>query len=138
MARQFLVDYWITTHKEAKAMARKYDEFAFTGLYLERLALLRALYMQVTGKDIDPRPTLHMLGTMHTGLEGRLTDQQYTMLGLPTSTPGETAVVIEAIRAEMARVGRLLAGRHGFEYPSALEEVVLRTWEEHKQAITKR
>ena len=26
-------------------MARKYDEFAFTGLYLERLSLLRALYM---------------------------------------------------------------------------------------------
>ena len=138
VARQFLVDYWITTHKEAKAMARQYDEFAFTGLYLERLALLRASYMQVTGKDIDPRPTLHMLGAMHKGLEGRLTAQQHSILGLPSTTPGETAAVIEAIRTEMARVGRLLAGRHGFEYPSELEEVVLRTWDKHKQAITKR
>jgi hypothetical protein len=136
--RQFFVDYWITTHKEAKALARQYDEFAFTGLYLERLALLRALYMQVTANDIDSRVTLHMLGAMHKGLEGKLTGEQHTILGLPSRTPGETAVVIEAIRAEMARVGRLLAGTHGFGYPVELEEVVLRTWEEHKAAITRR
>ena len=88
VARQFFVDYWITTHKEAKALARQYDEFAFTGLYLERLALLRALYMQVTGNDIDSRVTLHMLGAMHKGLEGKLTGEQHTMLGLPSRTPG--------------------------------------------------
>ncbi|MFN8467667.1 MAG: hypothetical protein U0X20_19060 [Caldilineaceae bacterium] len=138
VARQFFVDYWITTHKEAKALARQYDEFAFTGLYLERLALLRALYMQVTGSDIDSRVTLHMLGAMHKGLEGKLTGQQHSILGLPSTTPGETAAVIEAIRAEMARVGRLLAGRHGFVYPAELEEVVLRTWQQHKESITRR
>ena len=138
VARQFFVDYWITTHKEAKALARQYDEFAFTGLYLERLALLRALYMQVTGNDIDARVTLHMLGAMHKGLEGKLTGEQHTMLGLPSRTPDETAAVIEAIRAEMTRVGRLLAGRHGFDYPAELEEVVLRSWQQHKKAITRR
>ena len=137
-ARQFFVDYWILTHKQAKAMARKYDEFAFAGIYLERLALLRALYMVQTGSDIDARPTLHMLGAMHKGLEGKLTAQQHSMLGLPSTTPGETAAVIEAIRAEMAQAGRLLAERHGFAYPYELQEVVLRTWDEHKQAITKR
>ncbi len=42
-ARQFFVEYWIMTHKEAKALARKYDEFAFAGIYLERLALLPRL-----------------------------------------------------------------------------------------------
>ena len=137
-ARQFFVEYWIMTHKEAKALARKYDEFAFAGLYLERLALLRAWYMQAAGNDIDSRPTLHMLGAMHKGLEGRLTPQQHTILGLPSTTPDETAAVIEAIRAEMAFAGRLLADQHGFAYPHELEEVVLRTWEEHKEAITKR
>jgi hypothetical protein len=138
VARQFFVDYWITTHKEAKALARQYDEFAFTGIYLERLALLRALYMQVTGSDIDSRPTLHMLGAMHKGLAGMLSPQQYAILGLPSRTPGETAAVIEAIRIEMAHVGRLLAARHGFEYPADLEEVVLRTWNQHKEALTSR
>ena len=44
----------------------------------------------------------------------------------------------QAIRAEMAAAGRLLADRHGFDYPYELEEVVLRTWSEHKGAITKR
>lgn len=137
-ARQLFVDYWILSHKQAKAMARKYDEFAFVGIYLERLALLRALYMVQTGRDIDSRPTLHMLGAMHKGLEGRLTAQQHSMLGLPSTTPGETAAVIEAIRAEMAGAGRLLAARHGFAYPHELEEVVLRTWDEHKDAIIRR
>lgn len=136
--RQFFIDYWILTHKQAKAMARKYDEFAFAGLNLERLALLRALYMVATGKDIDARPTLHMLGAMHKGLEGKLTAQQHSMLGLPSTSPGETATVIEAIRGEMAQAGRLLASQHGFAYPFELEEVVLRTWDEHKEAITRR
>ena len=137
-ARQFFVDYWILTHKQAKAMARKYDEFAFAGLYLERLSLLRALYMVVTGSDMDARPTLHMLGAMHKGLEGKLTTQQNAVLGLPSTTPEETAAVIETIRHEMAHAGHLLAERHKFAYPYELEEVVLRTWAEHKDAITKR
>jgi hypothetical protein len=137
-ARQFFVDYWILTHKQAKAMARKYDEFAFTGLYLERLSLLRALYMVVTGNDIDSRPTLHMIGAMHKGLEGKLTPLQYSTLGLPSTTPDETADVIAAIRAEMARAGRLLADRYGFAYPYELEEVVVQTWREHEETITKR
>jgi hypothetical protein len=69
VVRQFLVDYWITTHKEMKALARKYDHFSFAGLYLERMALLRAWYMQAVGKDIDSRVTLHMLGALHKGLD---------------------------------------------------------------------
>lgn len=138
VVRQFFVDYWILTHKEMKALARKYDYFSFTGLYLERMALLRALYMQIAGQDIDPRVTLHMLGAMHAGLDGKLTAQQHDILGMPSRTPGETVAVIEAVRAEMAQVGRWLADRHGFAYPYELEEVVRRTWSEHKAAITRR
>ena len=71
VVRQFLVDYWITTHKQMKALARKYDHSPFAGLYLERMALLRAWYMQAVGKDIDARVTLHMLGALHKGLDGQ-------------------------------------------------------------------
>jgi hypothetical protein len=138
VARQFFVDYWITTHKEMKALARKYDHFAFAGLYLERMALLRAWYMEAAGKDIDSRVTIHMLGAMHKGLDGKLTAQQHNILGLPSRTPHETVTVIDAIRAEMARAGRYLAARHGFAYPYELEEVVRRVWDEHKQSFTKR
>ena len=102
------------------------------------MALLRAWYMQAVGKDIDPRVTLHMLGAMHKGLEGKLTEQQHNILGSPSRTPSETATVIDAIRAEMASVGRSLAARHGFAYPYELEEVVLRTWNENKESVTKR
>jgi hypothetical protein len=138
VVRQFLVDYWITTHKQMKALARKYDHSAFAGLYLERMALLRAWYMQATGKDIDSRPSLHMLGVLHQGLDGKLTAQQHDTLGLPSRTPEETVAVIEAIRAEMASAGRWLAERYAFAYPHALEEVVRRSWNEHKESIIRR
>lgn len=133
VVRQFLVDYWITTHKQMKALARHYDYTAFAGLYLERMALLRAWFMQAAGKDIDARPTLHMIGALHKGLAGQLSQQQHDILGLPSCTTEETIVVIEAIRVEMARVGRLFADRHGFAYPHELEAMVLRVWDEQKR-----
>ncbi len=138
VVRQFFVDYWITTHKQMKALARKYDHFSFVGLYLERMALLRAWYMQAVGKDIDSRLTLHMLGALHRGLDGKLTADQHTILGLPSRTPEETVTVIDAIRAEMACVGRWLADRHAFAYPHELEDVVQRVWNEHKESLTRR
>jgi len=138
VVRQFFVDYWITTHKQMKALSRKYDHFSFTGLYLERMALLRAWYMQAVGKDIDSRVTLHMLGTLHKGLEGKITDHQHNLLGLPSRTPEETVTVIEAIRAEMASVGRWLADTHQFMYPYELEDVVRQVWNEHKESLTRR
>ena len=136
--RQFFVDYWITTHKEMKALGRRYDYFAFTGLYLERMALLRAWYMQAVGKDIDARVTIHVLGVLHKGLDGTLTEHQHNILGLPSRTPAETVTAIDAIQEEMARVGRSLAGRHGFAYPGELEDVVRRIWNENKKSLSKR
>lgn len=138
VARQLFVDYWITTHKQMKALARKYDYSPFVGLYFERMALLRAWYMQATGKDIDARATLHMLGALHKGLEGKLTENQHSILGLPSRTPEETVSVIDAIRAEMAHVGRGLAEQYGFDYPHELEDVVRRVWREHKESLTRR
>jgi hypothetical protein len=138
VVRQFFVDYWITTHKQIKALGRKYDHFAFVGLYLERMALLRAWYMQAVGKDIDSRVTLHMLGTLHQSLDGKLTADQHNILGLPSRTPEETVTVIDAIRAEMASVGRWLADRHEFAYPHELEDVVRRIWSKHKESLTRR
>lgn len=135
---QFLVDYWIATHKQIKALGRNYDYSLFIGLYIERMALLRAWYMQAVGNDIDPRPTLHMLGILHQGLAGKLTAEQQEILGLPSRTAEETVVVIEAIRAEMAGVGRELARRHGVAYPHELEAVVRRAWEEHRPLLTRR
>ncbi|MBK8048848.1 MAG: hypothetical protein IPK16_18040 [Anaerolineales bacterium] len=138
VVRQFFVDYWILTHKEMKALARKYDHFAFTGLYLERIALLRAWYMQAIGKDIDSRVTIHMLGVLHKGLDGKLTEHQHHLLGMPSTTPDETAMVIEAIRDEMSNAGHSLAGRYGFAYPEELEEVVRRTWNANRESVTRR
>ncbi|MFT5195119.1 MAG: hypothetical protein ACI9EW_002249 [Cellvibrionaceae bacterium] len=137
-ARQFFVDYWITTHKQMKALARKFDCSPFVGLYFERVALLRAWYMQAIGEDIVSRVSIHMLGVVHKGLDGALTVDQRHILGLPSRTPDETVIAIEAIRSEMATVGRFLAEQHGFSYPHELEEVVHRTWQENKASLVVR
>ena len=136
--RRLIVEYWIATHKQMKALARKYDQSAFVGLYVERMALLRAWYMQVVGKDIDARATLHMLGLLHQGLDGRLTQEQRDLVGLPSRTPEETVAAIEAVRAEMSRVGRALANRHGIAYPDEIERVVQDSWRTHKPDLTRR
>ena len=79
-----------------------------------------------------------MLGALHKGLEGKLTKHQHNILGLPSRTANETVTVIEAIRTQMARVGRSLAARYEFAYPQELEEVVRRMWRGHKKVITSR
>lgn len=136
--RNFLVDYWIATHKQMKALARAYDESAFVGLYVERMALLRAWYMVATGKDIEARMSLHMLGALHKGLDGVLTPRQRELVGMPTRTPQEMIAAIEAVRSEMAATGRVLAERHEIVYPHELEAVVMRTWEQNKDALAVR
>lgn len=136
--QQFFVDYWITTHKEAKGLGRKYDYSQFVGLYFERIALLRAWYMEATGKDIEARVSIHMLGALHKGLRGRLSKQQEVLLGLPSTTVEDMVTAVESIRTEMARVGRKLSDLHGFRYPHELERVVLKTWQDNKNIFTQR
>jgi len=58
VVRQFIDDYWLTTHKELKGLGRQHDPSQFVGLYIGRIALLRAWYMQAVGKDIDSRTTI--------------------------------------------------------------------------------
>ncbi|MCB8961570.1 MAG: hypothetical protein H6651_14725 [Ardenticatenales bacterium] len=136
--RQFLVDYWITTHKQLKGLGRRYDYSQFAGLYFERNALLRAWYMLVTGQDIEARMTIHVLGAIHKGLAGQLNDSQRDLLGLPSRTPAETVAAVDAIRTEMADVGRELARRHQFAYPQELETVVQRIWADRKAELAQR
>jgi hypothetical protein len=136
--RQLFIDYWITTYKEIKGLSRGYDHAAFVGLYFERSALLRAWHLEIVGKDIDARLSIHVLGAMHEGFDGRLTAPQLELLGLPSRTPEETVTAIEAIRTEMARLGRSLAEAHGFRYPHDLEDVVLRAWESNRRTLTRR
>lgn len=137
-ARTLVVDYWITTHKQAKGLGRRYEHARVVGLYVERETLLRAWTMVLAGKQIAGRLTIHALGVMKAELGGRLSAQQLALLGLPSTTPGETVAAIEAIREEMARVGRRLAAAHGFDYPNALEGAVREAWERERTELLRR
>jgi hypothetical protein len=136
--RQFLVDYWIATYKEMKGLARQFDCFQFVGLYTERMMLLRAWHMDVTGTDVSGQVTIHLLSAMHQALDGQVAPGQEAVLGMPCRTPTETAQAIEAIRHEMTVVGRRLADKHGFAYPESLQAVVERTWRRKVESLISR
>lgn len=72
------------------------------------------------------------------GLDGTLAQHQHDTLGLPTRTPDETAMAIEAVRAEMSLVGHWLAERYQFEYPQTLEDVVRQIWSDNKEILVSR
>jgi hypothetical protein len=44
----------------------------------------------------------------------------------------EAVAVIDALDAAIAEVGRPLAEEYGFDYPTTLEQVVLKSWVEFK------
>ena len=79
-----------------------------------------------------------MLGHLHKGLEGKLSKEKHRIVGLPSRTPAETVAAIEAIRVEMAVIGRWLAEKHSFAYPHELETTVLTVWEKHKESVIQR
>lgn len=108
------------------------------GLYTERMMLLRAWHMDATDTDISGRVTIHMLSAMHHALDEQITPEQAAILGMPCRTPSETTQAIDAIRHEMAAVGRRLADKHGFAYPDSLQAVVERTWRRNIESLTSR
>ena len=109
---------------------------AFVGLYHERLALLRAWFIQHNGMDIAGRHTIHLLAHIHRGLEATITAEKARLLGKPTGTIAETIAAIEDVRDEMSRAGRVLADRYGFEYPADLEGVVRNVWSQEISSLT--
>jgi hypothetical protein len=52
------------------------------------------------------------------------------LVGQPMRTEAELIAGAADLREELARVGRLLADKLGFDYPSAAEATVRRTWQE--------
>jgi hypothetical protein len=132
--RELLVAYWINSHKHRKVLNRDLDLMFPAGLQFKWLTLMRLYYIEATGEETT---ALHFSG-IHgltdlvraiARLEG---ERPLDLVGAPIRTRAEICAAIEDERETVARLGRRLAERYGFEYPAALEAMVRREWEAFK------
>ena len=129
--RALIVDYWICTSKDVKVAHRNNGIILKAGLDYQSSFLLRLWHVLATGKDPgQQRVTIHVLGQMLPPIVGLLGPSALEMIGAPARTMEEIAVAVERNRDEVARVGRLLADRVGFEYPERVEVAARRLWDE--------
>ena len=129
--RGLIVDYWIATSKDAKVAHRDHGIILKAGLDFQSSFLLRLWHVLATGKDPGAqRVTIHVLGQMLPPIVGMMGPEALDMIGAPARTMPEIAAAVERNRNEVARVGRILADRLGFEYPDRAEKAARRLWDE--------
>jgi hypothetical protein len=131
---QALVDFWISSHKHRKVLGRDLFLVAVVGIQLERMMLLRLWHAFRTGCEMGGRPTIHGLTAATREIERDTRRQALQIVGMPLRDYDEIVAAIETARDEVARVGRQLAAREGFDYPQRLEQVVRQSWAEFRQS----
>ncbi len=124
---QFL---WMSQQKHQKVLYRGLPLLAWQGEFLMRQDLIRLRYVLATGNDCGPlgRLTIHTLTPVIRAVQASDGLSVLAVVGQPTQTAAEIIAATARIRDELARVGRLLADKLGFDYPAAAEETVRRTW----------
>ncbi len=130
--QQLLDGFWISTHKHAKVLHRGLTGLAPLGLSLERNVLLRLWYIQTTGQDCGDlgRSTIHSLTRVVRVIEQQMGAHALELLGMPLRSRIEIEHAIESNRRIIAEVGRSLAHIYDIAYPEALENTVMRSWQQ--------
>ena len=125
---QLIGGFWMTLRKHRKVLARGLTLIAWEGEHRLRQELLRLRFVLATGTDCDPvqAMTIHSLTPMVKAVQEACGGTALVQLGRSSETEAEFAEASERMAGELARVGRLLAARLGFEYPAAVEEAARR------------
>lgn len=126
--RQVIGGFWINLRKHRKVLARGLTLIAWEGEHRLRQDILRLWHVLATGQDCGPLSsmTIHSLTPMARTLEAAHEGRALGDLGRSSETEAEFGEAMEQMRGEGARVGRLLAGRLGFDYPVAAEEAAMK------------
>ena len=125
---RLLIDFWINTHKHRKVLYRDLDILCIRRIQLERDLLLRLWYIHSSGRDYGTaRQTVHSLTEVVHTVRASV-PHALRILGAPTRDHQELIEVIEMNRKVVAELGRQFAQQYNFEYPSALEATVQRSW----------
>jgi hypothetical protein len=128
---QVLVSFWIAADKSRKVLYRQQEFTAYAGLNLFRHWLARLRFIEQTGADCGDltRSTIHGLKVAATVLQPALATGLGFLMGSPTTNRKEICQAQTLLQTEIARVGRALAARYQFDYPTALEQIVLWNWQ---------
>lgn len=130
MVLDLLVNFWVSSHKHRKVLARDLDLLATLGLHLEQSTLLRLWYIEASGQDCGElrRQTIHSLTELVRTIEQAQGAPALALIGEPVRDRQELCRTIEETRQAVALSGHRLAERYAFAYPSALETTVLQGW----------
>ncbi|MCU0503684.1 MAG: nucleotidyltransferase domain-containing protein [Anaerolineae bacterium] len=124
--------YWINQQKGQKVLHRGMPLLAWQGEYLMRQDLIRFWYILATGNDCGPlhRLTIHTLTPVIRAVQAEYGADALALVGQPLRTEAEIIAEAADLREEIARIGRVLAEKFDFAYPSTAEATVRRTWQE--------
>ncbi len=131
MLHEFLVSFWINSHKHRKVLFRGLDLMATQGLHVEQSILIRLWYMEASGQDCGDvrQQTIHSFTEVVRIIDQAVGPQALALLGAPMRDRQELYQTIERHRQAVSHLGRRLAQRYGAEYPAALEATVLQGWQ---------
>jgi hypothetical protein len=133
VVRDLLVSFWINSHKHRKVLYRGLDLMATLGLQMEQSMLMRLWYIEASGQDCGDlrRQTIHSLTEVVRTIKQTMGPQALALIGAPVRDLQELCQTIERNRLAVSQhLGRHLAQKYGFEYPSALEATVIEGWQE--------
>lgn len=135
MLRRLLIDFWINTYKHCKALYRDLDLLCIRRIQLERDLLLKLWYIHSSGRNYSAiRQTMHSMTEVAYEIRTNV-PHALCILGAPMRNRQELIRVIELNRNVVAELGRQLARRYSFEYPSILETTVLRSWQDFAKSL---
>ncbi len=134
--RASIITFWMAQLRHQKVLYRNLGLVAWTGEQLMRQELIRLWYVLVTGNDCGSlrEMTIHRLSSVVRAVREARGDNALALIGQPLRTRGEILEATAQLQQEVARVGRLLAERIDFDYPSDVEVVVLRGWQQFRDA----
>lgn len=132
--RQLVAFCWMNQQKHQKVLYRGLPLLSWQGELLMRQELVRLWFVLATGTDCGPvrRLTIHTLTPVIQALQAQMGADALALVGQPMRTEAELIAGAAKLREELARVGRLLAEKLGFDYSSAAEATVRRTWQEFR------
>lgn len=129
--RESIVTFWMAQLRHQKVLYRDLGLVAWVGEQLMRQELIRLWYVLATGSDCGPlrQMTIHTLSPVVRAVLEAQGDRAMALIGRPLRTRREILEATAQVRDEVARVGRELAGRLGFDYPAEVEAAAMRGWQ---------
>jgi predicted nucleotidyltransferase len=130
--RESIIAFWMAQFRQQKVLYRDLGLVAWMEEQLMRQELIRLWYALATGCDCGSlrQMTIHTLSPVAHAVRDAQGDNALALIGQSLRTRREILDATVQIRDEVARIGRQLAERLGFDYPSDVEMVVLRGWQQ--------